>query len=279
MPDRPTAAATARPRLGGMALANGLLVHGPTHWAAAVQRADGSDRRRLRPQAPRRHRGHRRSADHAGRAAHRRVRRRAARDAPQPSRSALRRRGARGGLHGRRARSWPVSSPAGACAHRSPRRPSRRSSASRRPSSRCAPRAPQPGTRSSTRASRRTRPAAPTRSPARTAYPKEHQRCGSNLVVPMMAATVATNLLLRALPAGRRPGMRTVAGAIAIGTAVEAFAFATRHPEHPVARGDPRDRPRHPGRVATKEPEDAEMLVGRGRAARDLPRRGDRRRR
>jgi len=29
-------------RLGGMALRNGLLVHGPTHWAAAVRRPDGT---------------------------------------------------------------------------------------------------------------------------------------------------------------------------------------------------------------------------------------------
>ena len=29
-------------RLGGMALRNGLLVHGPTHWAASVRRPDGS---------------------------------------------------------------------------------------------------------------------------------------------------------------------------------------------------------------------------------------------
>jgi uncharacterized protein YqhQ len=29
-------------RLGGMALRNGLLVHGPTHWAAAVRDADGA---------------------------------------------------------------------------------------------------------------------------------------------------------------------------------------------------------------------------------------------
>ncbi|HVW16914.1 MAG TPA: hypothetical protein VHB30_01585, partial [Solirubrobacteraceae bacterium] len=29
-------------RLGGMALGNGLLVHGPTSWAAAVRRRDGS---------------------------------------------------------------------------------------------------------------------------------------------------------------------------------------------------------------------------------------------
>jgi uncharacterized protein YqhQ len=30
-----------RLRLGGMALRNGLLIHGPTHWAAAVRRRDG----------------------------------------------------------------------------------------------------------------------------------------------------------------------------------------------------------------------------------------------
>jgi uncharacterized protein YqhQ len=31
-------------RLGGMALSNGLLVHGPTHWAAAVRARDGAIR-------------------------------------------------------------------------------------------------------------------------------------------------------------------------------------------------------------------------------------------
>jgi uncharacterized protein YqhQ len=29
-------------RLGGMALRNGLLVHGPSHWAAAVRAPDGT---------------------------------------------------------------------------------------------------------------------------------------------------------------------------------------------------------------------------------------------
>ena len=28
-------------RLGGMALRNGLLIHGPTHWSAAVRDRDG----------------------------------------------------------------------------------------------------------------------------------------------------------------------------------------------------------------------------------------------
>lgn len=39
----PDAAAPApKLRLGGMALRNGLLVHGPTHWAAAARCADGA---------------------------------------------------------------------------------------------------------------------------------------------------------------------------------------------------------------------------------------------
>ena len=33
---------TDKLRLGGMALRNGLLVHGPTHWAASVRRRDGT---------------------------------------------------------------------------------------------------------------------------------------------------------------------------------------------------------------------------------------------
>ena len=35
---------TEKLRLGGMALRNGLLVHGPTHWAAAVRARDGTIR-------------------------------------------------------------------------------------------------------------------------------------------------------------------------------------------------------------------------------------------
>ena len=38
-------------RLGGMALRNGLLVHGPTHWAAAVRDRNGDDQGRVGPQA------------------------------------------------------------------------------------------------------------------------------------------------------------------------------------------------------------------------------------
>jgi hypothetical protein len=40
-------------RLGGMALRNGLLVHGPTHWAAAVRTRRRRGQGRLGPQAAR----------------------------------------------------------------------------------------------------------------------------------------------------------------------------------------------------------------------------------
>ena len=40
-----------RLRLGGMALRNGLLIHGPTSWAAAARAADGDDRGRLGAEA------------------------------------------------------------------------------------------------------------------------------------------------------------------------------------------------------------------------------------
>ena len=45
--------ARATLRLGGMALRNGLLVHGPTAWAAAIRTATGTIARRLGAQAAR----------------------------------------------------------------------------------------------------------------------------------------------------------------------------------------------------------------------------------
>jgi uncharacterized protein YqhQ len=44
MSEVPVGGASPKLRLGGMALRNGLLVHGPTHWAAAVRAPDGSIR-------------------------------------------------------------------------------------------------------------------------------------------------------------------------------------------------------------------------------------------
>jgi uncharacterized protein YqhQ len=65
---------------------------------------------------------------------------------------------------------------------------------------------------------------------------KEHARCGSNLIAPMVATSLATNLVLRAAGKERQPLATFVAGLVSIGTAMELFAWMSRHQDHPLAR-------------------------------------------
>ncbi|NLE22094.1 MAG: DUF1385 domain-containing protein [Actinobacteria bacterium] len=65
---------------------------------------------------------------------------------------------------------------------------------------------------------------------------KEHARCGTNLVAPMVATSLATNLVLRAAGRERQPVATFVAGLVSIGTAMELFSWMGRHPDHPLAR-------------------------------------------
>jgi uncharacterized protein YqhQ len=65
---------------------------------------------------------------------------------------------------------------------------------------------------------------------------KEHARCGSNLIAPMMVTSVATNLVLRAAGQERKPLATFLAGLVSIGTAMELFSWMARHQDHPLAR-------------------------------------------
>ena len=65
---------------------------------------------------------------------------------------------------------------------------------------------------------------------------KEHARCGSNLIAPMVVTSLATNLLLRAAGRERQPVATFVAGLVSIGSAMELFAWMSRHQDHPLAR-------------------------------------------
>jgi uncharacterized protein YqhQ len=65
---------------------------------------------------------------------------------------------------------------------------------------------------------------------------KEHARCGSNLVAPMVVTSLASNLLLRAAGKERQPLATFLAGLVSIGTAMELFAWMSRHQDHPLAR-------------------------------------------
>jgi uncharacterized protein YqhQ len=69
-----------------------------------------------------------------------------------------------------------------------------------------------------------------------SAASKEHVRCGSNLIAPMMVTSLATSLLLRAAGKERSPVATLVAGLASIGTAMELFSWMAHHQDHPVAR-------------------------------------------
>jgi uncharacterized protein YqhQ len=92
--------------------------------------------------------------------------------------------------------------------------------------------------------------------------PKEHDRCGSNLITPMMLLSVGGTVLLERLVEKPSPAARAVVGLAGASIAVEMFAWSDRH------HGDPLAEAFHtPGReiqrlVATKEPTPQQLEVG-----------------
>src|SRR5919197_3128605 len=96
---------------------------------------------------------------------------------------------------------------------------------------------------------------------------KEHDRCGSHLVTPMLAANLAGTLLLRRVL--ERPGPLAGAGVALASTAaaVEVFAWCERHTASPLARAL-----RSPGfalqrALGTREPDERQLEVGRAALA------------
>ena len=96
---------------------------------------------------------------------------------------------------------------------------------------------------------------------------KEHDRCGSNLVAPMMIATVAGNALARRLFDAGGPlssAMVTVAG---MAIAVELFSWSERHRDAPLARAFKVPGNEMQRLFATREPTDEQLEVGRAAMA------------
>jgi uncharacterized protein YqhQ len=96
---------------------------------------------------------------------------------------------------------------------------------------------------------------------------KEHERCGSNLVAPMMISAVAGNAIARAFLG---PGGPVASAVVTVGSAafaVELLGWSERHRETPLARAL-----RVPGhemqrRFATREPTTEQLEVGRAALA------------
>ncbi len=68
------------------------------------------------------------------------------------------------------------------------------------------------------------------------ARPKEHERCGSHLVGPMLVTTIAGNVAAERAPKQYRSVARLAATVGAMSASVELFGWMSRHPENPVAR-------------------------------------------
>jgi uncharacterized protein YqhQ len=96
---------------------------------------------------------------------------------------------------------------------------------------------------------------------------KEHDRCGSHLVAPMLAANLAGTLLLRR--AVQKPSA-LAGGAVAVASsavAVEVFAWCERNAESAVARAIKRPGFEIQRLVGTREPDERQLEVGRAALA------------
>ena len=218
-------------RLGGMALTNGLFVHGPRHWAAAVRDPEG----------------HIQIADGvkpAGGAAAAVARLPLARGVVRMAEMMALLPQVRRALPAARlpfeSPTLAVSAVVGAAATRGVR------------ASRLNPVATEAVVAAMSMA-----PALLTlRSPSLTRYhgaehkaigayesggapedePKEHARCGSHLVGPLLGTSAVANLAAGLAPKRHRNAARAAASLASLGTAVEIFAWMDRHGTHPASR-------------------------------------------
>ena len=91
---------------------------------------------------------------------------------------------------------------------------------------------------------------------------KEHERCGSNLVAPMLAFSVAGQLLADRLLERPGPVVRTAVGLGSVSLAVELFAWSERNPDTGLARAFHRPGHEIQRHIATKEPTPEQLEVG-----------------
>jgi uncharacterized protein YqhQ len=90
---------------------------------------------------------------------------------------------------------------------------------------------------------------------------KEHDRCGSNLVAPLLASATAGNVAVRR--AGLRGPLADAAVAVgSIAFAVEVFALAERHPDTAMARALRRPGYEIQRALGTREPTEEQLAVG-----------------
>jgi uncharacterized protein YqhQ len=91
--------------------------------------------------------------------------------------------------------------------------------------------------------------------------PREHERCGTHLVGPLVVTQAAANALATAAPLRLRRPARYAASFGALAATTELFGWMTRHPDRPLARALARPGHEFQHRFATAEPSAAQLEV------------------
>jgi uncharacterized protein YqhQ len=91
---------------------------------------------------------------------------------------------------------------------------------------------------------------------------KEHERCGSNLVAPMLVLSAAGQLLLERALEEPGPVARAAVGVASASIAAEMFAWSERNPDTAAARAFHRPGHEIQRLIATKEPTSEQLEVG-----------------
>jgi uncharacterized protein YqhQ len=90
---------------------------------------------------------------------------------------------------------------------------------------------------------------------------KEHERCGSHLVGPLLVTMAAGNALAAKAPEHMRPTARAVASVGALATATEVFNWMSRNPGHTLSKLLARPGHELQHRLATAEPTPEQLEV------------------
>jgi uncharacterized protein YqhQ len=93
------------------------------------------------------------------------------------------------------------------------------------------------------------------------ARPKEHERCGSHLIGPMLLTTAAGNLLAEQTPARVRPAAKLAATVGSLTASIEIFNWMTRNAEHPLSRALAKPGHELQHRLGTREPSADQLEV------------------
>src|SRR6478752_8644147 len=90
---------------------------------------------------------------------------------------------------------------------------------------------------------------------------KEHERCGSHLVGPLLITSAIGATAASKAPAALRGVARLGASVAAVSAATEVFSWMVRHPDHPVAKALAMPGHELQHRLATAEPTEAQLEV------------------